>query len=345
MTEKDYKELNEYLNEMFIYLNEEYKYILDNMLQIFIINDEFIKRIKEYDLNCDFNENNLTYQDVYDYARKIIESINKDYLPFYDKLIETGQLDFSYNSEYFDSHFSYRKGGEIKLININREFNYNDVVTLIHEFFHYTNLYNGKNEKNDTLTEFISIYFETYAINYLLKEGVSKEELGYYDRIISIVRRAKNLYYAETPLLAYNKFGDLSDDSIDLLKQFYTSNLNKEQFHKECKYLLDNLRRIKKEYIEDCFSYEIDEFELQEEYAKEIENHFKYFFGTLWSFYAIENCDIKDILYVNDHMYDDNLKIEDCFKKLKIDERSNETYNKSFESMIKYIEKNNTKRK
>ena len=69
-------------------------------------------------MKCEFKENSLTYQDVCDCARRIIESIDKDYLPLYDDLISTGKLDFSYNSEYFDSHFSYRKGGEIKLINI-----------------------------------------------------------------------------------------------------------------------------------------------------------------------------------------------------------------------------------
>ena len=343
MTKEEYKELNDYLNDLFIYLDKHYKFILDEMIRIFIINDKYLNHMKQYDLSYKFEENTLTYKDVYDCARKIIESINKEYLPLYDNLIETGQLDFSYNHEYFDSHFYHNRG--LNIININRDFNYNDVVTLIHEFFHYLNGRNGRSFTNEILTEFISIYFETYAIKYLLDDGVTKEEIGYLDRLGSTYRRSYELYYIETPLLAYNEFGNLSDDSIDLLNQFFTSSLTKEQFYNECKYLLEYFRKIKNKYTNEKFTNERDSFELQKKYAEDIIYHFKYFFGTMWAFYAINNCDIHDVIYINDHINDDNMTFEICMKKMKIEYDNQDIYEEILEYINKYFETLNIKRK
>jgi len=112
----------------------------------------------------------LTYQDVYNLAREIIESINSDYLEDFDKLIENGQLDFGYEGEYEDSVFVHeQKDSNIyNYINIKREFNYSDVGSLVHEFIHYTNGKNNNTIKRRILTEFLSIYYENYAIDYLI---------------------------------------------------------------------------------------------------------------------------------------------------------------------------------
>ena len=343
MTEGEYKKLNVYLNGLFKYLDEYYKFILDNMLDIFTINDQYFKLIGDYNLNTEFKENKLTYKDVYECARKIIESIDKKYLKLYDNLIETGQLDFNYTKEYDDSSFYHSK--DINLININRYFNYEDVVVLIHEFFHYTNGIKGRNLANEILTEFISIYFETYAINYLLKEGVSKEELGYLRRIRSIYNRSYDLYYIETPLLAYNKFGNINDESLNLLNQFFTSNLSKKQFNNECNYLLEFFTIVKQNYIKAKFSNEVDDYELEERFANVFVDHFKYFFGTMWAFYAIENCDIKDIICVNDNMVNNDKKMDELMNIMKIDEFDYEIYAKAFSSITNYINKFNIKRK
>ena len=67
----------------------------------------------------------------------------------------------------------HRKNQVKQIININREFNYNDVRLLVHEFIHYTN---GKHisPNRHYFTEFLSIYFEFYTIDYLLKKGINK---------------------------------------------------------------------------------------------------------------------------------------------------------------------------
>ena len=343
MTEEEYKELNEYLNRLFRHLDKYYKFILDNMLDIFLINDQYFELIGDYDLNTESKENKLTYKDVYECARRIIESIDKKYLKLYDNLIETGQLDFSYNKEYYDSHFYHSKS--INLININRYFNYDDVVVLIHEFFHYTNGLKGRNLTNEVLTEFISIYFEIYATNYLLNEGVEKGELECLSRIRSIYNRSCDLYYIETPLLANNKFGNIDDDSLNLLNQFFTSNLTKKQFNSECNYLLEFFRIIKQNYIKENFNNEVDDYELDLRFADAITYYFEYFFGTMWAFYAIENCDMKDIICVNDNMANNDKKMDELMNIMKIYEFDYKTYEKAIESIINYINKIKGKRK
>ena len=110
-----YEKINKYLNDICTFLEQDNSFLLDNK---------------------------LTFEDVYLLAREIIETIDFNYLKDFDKLIETGELDFSYDKEYIGSYcHTLIKDGKLKiqLININRHFNYDDVVTLIHEFIHYTN--------------------------------------------------------------------------------------------------------------------------------------------------------------------------------------------------------------
>lgn len=170
-----YKKLNYYLNEICIYLEKENLFLLDNIYSISILNDNFLRKIANYSLDNETILNNLTFEDVYFLAREIIEHIDRSYLQDFDNLIESGELDFSYQKDYEVSECisMYKKGNCVKqLININREFNYNDVRVLVHEFIHYTN---GKkySMNRNYLTEFLSIYFEFYAIDYLLKKGIN----------------------------------------------------------------------------------------------------------------------------------------------------------------------------
>ena len=71
-------------------------------------------------------------------------------------MLETGALDFSFNREYDDSCFTHieEKGQIHNLIDINREFNYNDVLSLVHEFIHFTNGKETVGANWQVLTEF-----------------------------------------------------------------------------------------------------------------------------------------------------------------------------------------------
>ena len=140
MTIEEYNKLNSYLNAIFVILNDYDYFLIKNIFKIGKLNQEYLTTISKYAFPSNTKENNLTFEDVYLITREIISTIDTNYLAEYDKLIEIGILDFGYENEYDDSEFVHGNN----LINIRREFNYNDIITLVHEFIHYIN---GKAKK------------------------------------------------------------------------------------------------------------------------------------------------------------------------------------------------------
>ena len=88
MTKEEYRELNGYLNEAFMYLEYDCKFFLDNIKFLSILNDNCYQLLNEYKLGQESKENKLTYSDVCKLARNIISSINPNYLDKFDKLID-----------------------------------------------------------------------------------------------------------------------------------------------------------------------------------------------------------------------------------------------------------------
>ena len=92
MKKEDYKRLNDYLNDTFIYLSEYDGFFIQNMQSIFILNNMLYGKLKDIDLEHKFYKNNLTFEDVFELARNEIEKINPNYLKEFDKLIDSGRL-------------------------------------------------------------------------------------------------------------------------------------------------------------------------------------------------------------------------------------------------------------
>ena len=87
MTKEEYKQLNEYLNECFLYLKDCDSFFVDNICIISNINNCYYEKCKKYNLERYDINNHLTYEDVYILAREIIEHIDCEYLKDYDNLI------------------------------------------------------------------------------------------------------------------------------------------------------------------------------------------------------------------------------------------------------------------
>lgn len=332
-----YDKLNYYLNEICNYLEKENSFLLENINGICKLNDSFLKFIENYSLDNKDIENNLTYEDVYYLAREIVEHIDKDYLESFDNLIQSGELDFSYENAYSDSNCAgmYKNGLAVrKLININREFNYNDVRLLIHEFIHYTNIQNDSiNQKY--LTEFLSIYFEFYTIDYLLKKGINKEEIDYLYRIKNVKRHSIVLFQYETILLAYTKFGNLDENTISLLQKYFL-NIKKEVFEKECTTLYKNL----------CIAEEKNKERIKENpkklgcvLAEEfIAYNYKYILGTFLAIYAYKYSNFSEIVSLNNHINEiDDKSIFDICLNIGIDLRDEMFPQKLFAAISEYI--------
>ena len=214
MKKEDYKRLNDYLNDTFIYLSGHDGFFIQNMRSIFIFNNMLYGKLKDIELEHKFHENNLTFEDVYELARNEIEKINSNYLKEFDKLINSGRLGLFKQEEninikevdYYeklsevenneeeirnDSVCSYNNGDYF--IDLARTYNYNDVLTLIHEFIHSTNSSKNMGEYRYILTEFFSIYFEMLSQKNLLENGINTSELDIFDRIKIQVRYQKKL--------------------------------------------------------------------------------------------------------------------------------------------------------
>ncbi len=331
-----YNELNYYLNEICNYLQRENSFLLENIYKIARINDEYLVHIRDYELNNKVSQNNLSFSDVYYLAREIIENIDKNYLERFDNLIKSGELDFSYDNGYYGSHYRpiLNKGEVKQIININREFNYNDVVVLVHEFIHYTN---GKKYSinGEYLSEFLSIYFELYAVDYLLEKGINKEEIDILDRIKNTKIQSMSLCKYEIVLLAFIKFGNLDDSTVSLLQQYFLP-IEKEIFEKECINLNKKLNIIVKKYKD-----KIEEnpkmigYLLSEEF---ITYNYKYVLGTLLAIYARKYSDFNEIINLNNHINEyDNKSIYDICLGINIDLKSKDFVKNLFNAVDEYI--------
>lgn len=302
MNEKRYKELNEYLNEIFKHCEEENFFFLRNIEELAKMNDIFLQYIMNKQIEDKAIENRLTFEDVLTITREIIASIDKNYLKDFDTLIASGILDFSFEQEYRDSSFTHieNRGQIYNLVNINREFNYEDVLSLVHEFIHFTNGKEKIGANWNALTEFLSIYFEIYAAEYLFNKGIPNDEIRLMDRLIVAKKHAITLSRYEIILLAYEKLGSLNKDTYKFLSKTLL-NISEQQFALECYNLYKNLRRIDKEFKESSEKKKIQSraSKLSDTF---ITRNYRYVFGTLLAFYAKSYVNREDVVYLNNHI-------------------------------------------
>lgn len=297
MTDEMYKRLNEYLNIIFLGLSNTSKVFLDKLKEINILNSIIYINFRDLKIENRFIKNNLTYNEVFLLAREILETIDPKYLSEFDLLLNSGKLDFNYENEFDNSNFCLVSNDEVgvihKLINIHRNFTYDDVVTLIHEFFHYTNANSKQDYFSDNrvfFTEFISIYFELIAQKYLLeKKDVTIDELSPNERIINLLRSNSILYKYIVILLAYEKLGNINkntEKNLETILDFQDS-----FFERECIDFLKKLDKIKNNSFEK---------EINDRIIDEVNFNYKYVVGIFLAYYALENLKIEDMVKLND---------------------------------------------
>lgn len=344
MTKDEYSELNNYLNDAFLYLEKNNSF-LNNIPIIGNLCNLYIETFNDYQKK-EVKKNHLTFEDVYMIARKIIETIDSKYLEEYDKIIEKGILDFSYNNAYNASHFLHPSSNcLLGFININREFNYNDICILIHEFIHYTNSRNDKLSINhEILAEFISIYFENYAEEYLLKNGVLNEEINIKSsRIYNTLKDCKIFNIYAPVLFTYKQFGSIDEQSYNLLYNYYIK-IEKHEFDNCCKKVLNSLKIKEKVYLnENQFNKEYDYNKLIQSYGSLFENNYKYIIGTILSMLAKKYSNLKEITFLNNHINDyeyANKSILQILKEINIDINKEYFFEELKKMFIEEVENN-----
>lgn len=337
MKKEDYKELNDYLNDTFIYLSSHDGFFIQDMKGIFILNSMLYENLKNIDLNHKFYENNLTFEDIFIIARNEIEKINPNYLEKFDELIDSGRLEFFLKEKNITIKESndYKKLSEIEnseedirydsvcsyteddyFIDIAREYNYNDVLMLIHEFIHSTNASENIGEYRYILTEFFSIYFEMLSQKDLLENGINTSELDIFDRIKDTGMISKKIVKYDLAFMAYNLFGNVKEDSFEDLEKYHIVSSTKEEFESVCINLLKYF-----DYQKIVYNNENKEFNLynyRKCISKLFSSGYRYLFGTLFACYLLENGNKDKIVWLNDHINDEEIKNMNFIDVLKI---------------------------
>lgn len=337
MKKEDYKRLNDYLNDAFIYLSKYDGFFIQNMHNIFSLNSILYENLKGIDLRHNSYKNNLTYEDVFNLARNEIEKINPNYLENFDKLIDSGRLEFFLHeqnmiikeSTYYEN-LSEIENNEEEIRNdsrccyaeddyfmdISRKYNYEDVLMLIHEFIHSTNLSKNMGEYRYILTEFFSIYFEMLSQNELLEKGINPGELDIFDRIKSAGKISKKINKYDLVFMAYNLFGNVKEDSYEDLEKYHIVSSTKEEFKSACIYLLKYFDYQKIEYNNRNEEFNLHDY--RKCISKLFSSGYRYLFGTLFSCYLLENGNKDKIVWLNDHINDEEIKNMNFIDVLKI---------------------------
>ena len=349
MNKEEYKRLNIYLNKAFQILEINDRFLLDNIENLDILFSDILYFNQNINIKSTKIVNYLTFLDVYEKAFSIIKKINPAYLNRYEKILDNGTLDFSYNNFYEDSYYEYDFKTKIEQININRTFNYTDVVLLIHEFFHLLNSNTNKNLKNNyLLTEFVSIYFELIAIKQLILEGFV-DEVDYSSRLENTYFHMKHFLDYSPILLSFREFGCVDDDSYKLINKYFYE-MSQKEFLIKTKKILSFLDKKYEQYkkntkfnsfysdniyliLSDCFN-----------------SNYRYIIGSICAFYALYNCDIKDIILLNDNLKNeqlDNYSLIELLSMLKINIQDNNfvyDVTNSVNNYVNFVEKRKEKK-
>ena len=323
MKKNDYIKLNRYLNDIFNYLEKSDKYLFICLNDIYNISKHINDKFSDLYFDEDEITNNLSFIDVIYHVENIIKYIDSKYIPIFRNAINNGELNFSYNKEEEGNYFLNKD--DVGIINIDREYNYQDVINLSHEFGHYLcNKGKEQTELGYLLDEFIGRYFEIQAVNYLINNGFKENEI-------------KASYYLEyfPLLLMYYNFGSIDNDSKNLfIKYFY--NINLKKFDEMCLEKLDLLEYIKKEFIKecDCNGVIMNEEDIIYEISKVFSEDYRYILGTVLALYPLDKKDIIDFVdNINTKKYE-NTNLFEILKKLNIDIRDN-SFKKSIDNSIK----------
>ena len=208
-----------------------------------------------------------------DIARRIIKSFNLNYISNYNDIVANNNIVFDRNNH--GSRFTasdWNDKNTWKLI-IEDKNNYSNVISIIHEFMHYTNRINGTSFNRDMFGEFISIFFEKKAEQFLLENNISEQEIGTNDRLFNTYNflsiayeEGKNYFDSNLDDITYSNrvnayFKHLLGlllcewaikNNIDIEKMIYlNNNINKfEKTDDIFKYLgIDDLKQLTDESI------------------------------------------------------------------------------------------------
>ena len=308
-------------------------------------------------------KSDLSIFDTLNICSQILESIDNmcdtSYKDEFMSLVNNGIIDFDFrdrslvnpvvynNSSSIQSFLFYRDQDELKVYNRHVDVvlthTYDDVWTTIHEFFHYTNTQKNNGYSRPVLTEAFSIYFENYAIEYMIKNNIcSPKDLSLFNRLFELRKLETNSRMMMAIGGAFVSNGSLSDDTYNYLKAHKNGRTISEEEYKK---YINNLYKSICKYEEEATRLENkNRFRSVEEYVINKYNvmfkRFNYGIGTLIAYYEMVYGNIyrmvslnrelsfnRDIDYYLDRLEFPLDEIKDEFEKDKLYENEKLKFN------------------
>lgn len=177
------------------------------------------EQLFDEDLILDDYENNVDTLELINQSSNILEIFDKDYKNLLQELIKNGTINFY---EAHDESFSYttfkNDNGDIS---VDRNYNIEDILKTIHEFFHYVHISNfNKDLKQQDCyiySEFFALCAEMYAMFYMYKNNIYKNDvIKYLKKFIMILHGYANKVFIQGSVMhIYDICNDFSDDSIN----------------------------------------------------------------------------------------------------------------------------------
>lgn len=364
---KDY--LSHIKNEKKVFEDEEninaaIKYLFDNGLgnnyvKLFYIGNNYMNFIDEQKIVSKNNKKTkISKEDMINYSKKVLESLDENLLDGINNFNLSGSIIYSNKikralTRNKISNMSIRNlnnKNQRKLrytININEEITYETIKTFIHEYMHYISGNNvPKNEYGDLTIykknineqkygEFISIYFEEYAKDYMVNNfNINNDEFDSTFRLTDtkLQNHYRSIYL---PFAIYYNYGKYNYKNYKEFVEENDVNLNPsyEGFSKNKKVFLKSFSEVitlSLKYIK----IDIEKPNLYNNRNKDsfnkllVEGLYKnnYVLGTLLAFYVKDKITPKEMLEFariinkNDktNMYKDPIyqKVDDMYEEV-----------------------------
>ena len=233
---QEYKILNKYLNDLFLYYNyPPYTDYPSEYLKLSIFANEMIDnamRMGILNFQCPFPERTLSLSSSLELCDEFIKTYLSPYYDRWKEYLAAGVIDFSDKEQILldgetpkgnwantrkERHQIFRE------IDVELEYNYQDPPAIIHEFFHQLNTLESSPEaeggvtvSSSLFTEAVSIYFETLMYRFMEEKGYSKEEVAraQVSRIQHFSRSVVDSIDGLMLLRDYQLFGKVSSENL-----------------------------------------------------------------------------------------------------------------------------------
>ena len=299
----DIKQKENFINMYLDTITYDFPFISLKTVEKCLLSNRYLITTKDnkYTING-LEKVHLSNKEVIDISREIINDIDPNLVNKFDEMVNNNKIKLI-KSEIRDlrkDHPAYYKSYKDNII-LYKNPDYYTICVLVHEFMHVTNhkgdLVNKETKIDGILrrefTEFVSIYFEFYAREYLMnKYNVENNMIDFSERFNPNYDLAKRDLYNYLPYLCYKVYDVFDYESFQNIIEDYNLQVKPTEY----KDVVIDFYKINKRFIDNSISSE---------------NNYDKFFEMLWNSICDDNYVLSTILYFSVH---DKLSKEDILR-------------------------------